>query len=447
MHDVVVVGGGTAGCVLAARLSENPDCDVMLLEAGPDYGPLADGRWPSDILDARRLPETHNWEPAGEDQRTLGGRIIGGSSAINACMVVAGSPADYDEWGPDWSHMAPFLDRARAMLRTASANTAVPPPFYDAFLEAARATGLDAAPYPANVVDGCRWNAALAYLDPARGRPNLEIVGDTLVDRVLLQGSRATVVVCADGAEHRAEMVILAAGAYFSPAILLRSDMGPGLAVDLPVGERLLDHCGTSLAWEATELLDRDTADHARTHGLYEAHAFATAASSNCPPGEWDLHILPWIFPADVSGRFNVSMAAFHVKPLSSGRLTLRSTDPAALPLVERGFLSNEEDVSTIVEGLELARTIAGVAPMQELLGPELRPGDVELDEFVRSTVRNYFHPAGTCAIGEVVDPSCRVLGVEGLLVADASIMPTIPRANTNLTTAAIAERVAETLK
>ena len=134
------------------------------------------------------------------------------------------------------------------------------------------------------------------------------------------------------------------------------------------------------------------------------------------------------------------------MKPLSHGRVSLRSSDPAEAPLVERGFLSRKEDTDTIVEAIELARAIAATSPVAELLGEELRPGPVELAEYVRTTARNYFHPAGTCPLGDVVDVNCRVLGTDGLLVADASIMPTIPRANTNLTTAAIAERVAALL-
>lgn len=199
--DVIVVGGGTAGCVLAARLSENPERRVVLLEAGPDYGPLEAGRWPADILDAGAIAETHDWGPGGEDGRTLGGRVLGGSSAVNACIVVRGTPADYDEWGPEWSYerFRPYLDRAEVSLGTSPANTDTPAPFHLAFIDAARETGLDVAAFAANVVDGRRWNAALAYLEPARGRPNLEIVGDALVDRVLFEGTRATGVICADG--------------------------------------------------------------------------------------------------------------------------------------------------------------------------------------------------------------------------------------------------------
>ena len=309
MFDVLVVGGGTAGSVLAARLSEDLARSVCLLEAGPDYGPLDTGHWPEDVLDASALSTSHNWPPAEDDDRTLGGRMLGGSSACNACVVVRGTEADYDEWGGGWSSAAltPFLDRAEETLRTAPANTDEPAPFHLRFLEAAkRTTGVvDARPFPANVSRGVRWNAALAYLGPARSRENLTIVADTIVDRVVLDGTRATGVTTTDGRSLHAETIVLAAGAYFSPAILMRSGIGPepelrvlGISVVsvLPVGERLLDHHGTSVAWEASERLQAETADHVRDRGLYEGHVYARAASrAAVPAGSFDLHLLSWV--------------------------------------------------------------------------------------------------------------------------------------------------------
>jgi choline dehydrogenase len=468
--DVVVVGGGTAGSVLAARLSESPDRTVCLLEAGPDYGALADGRWPDDVLDARSLSFSHSWGSGGEDERSLGARVLGGSSAANACMVVSGSPADYDEWGPEWSYAAfrPHLERAKAELRTAPANTSQPARFHTRFLEAAHAVGIPlvndvddpeqpvgAGPFPANVVDGRRWNAALAYLDPARDRGNLEIVGDTLVDRVLVDNGRAGGVVTVDGHRVEAGTVLLAAGAYFTPAILMRSGIGPeaelrrhGIVVleDLPVGERLLDHCGTGAAWTPSAELDAELERHRLEHGLFEAHAVAKVASSRCPHGTWDTHLLSWASPSDTPARYVAHVLVFHMKPRSAGRVSLRSAGPTEPPLVQRGFLQADGDLEVIVEGLELARSLAAADPLGSVLGEEVSPGGRDLERYVRESVRNYFHPAGTCPLGPVLDAGARVLGVDGLLVADASLMPTIPRANTNLTTAAIAERVAASL-
>jgi choline dehydrogenase len=472
-YDVLVVGGGSAGCVLAARLSENPDRSVCLLEAGPDYGPLAEGRWPAELLDPRALVFTHDWGRGGEDDRSLGARVIGGSSAHNACIVVSGTPADYDEWGPGWSHadLAPFLERARVALRTARANTEHPAPFHEAFLEAAKAAGfarledpddparpVGVCPAPANVVDGVRFNAAFAFLDPARSRPNLTVVGDALVDRLLLRGSRAEGVLLAGGRRVGAAVVVLAAGAYFTPTILLRSGIGPetelrrhGITavVTLPVGERLLDHCGTGVGWEPTEELHGLTAAHVRDHGgLFEPHAVLKAASGACAPGSWDIHLVSWVNPvAGRADRFEAACACFHMKPRSAGRVRLRSLDPADLPEVERGFLAHEEDATVVVEALELARTIAAAEPLRGLLAGERQPAGRDLREYVGATIRNYFHPAGTCPIGEVTDRKGRVLGTDGLVVADASLMPTIPRANTHLPTLAVADRIAATLR
>jgi choline dehydrogenase len=464
--DVAVVGGGTAGCILAARLSENLDRSVCLLEAGPDYGPLAEGRWPSEILDPRQLPETHDWGVGGEDERSLGARLLGGSSAHNACMVIMGAPADYDEWGPGWSfaELRPHLDRAQLELGTARANTDRPVSFHAAFLEAAQAVGLPrladpnepdqpvgVAPFPANVADGRRWNTALAYLEGARERPNLTIAAETLVDRIELEGRRATGVVAAGGRRFEASTVVLAAGAYFSPAILLRSGIGPeselrshGIAPvsDVPTGSRLLDHCGAAVVWRLSASLQEEARAHDQGNGLFGPHTLAKAASSRCPEGIWDLHLLPWIYES-TSGAYEAQMVVFHMKPLSTGRVRLRSRNPSEPPIVERGFLSREEDLQPLLEGFELARSIAATPPLRELLESELLPGPLAPEQHVRNTIRNYFHPAGTCGIGSVVDNECRVLGVDRLRVADASVMPTIPRANTNLTTAAIAERVA----
>jgi choline dehydrogenase len=385
-------------------------------------------------------------------------------------MIAAGSPADYDEWGEGWSFtvMQPHLERAQRQLRTAASNTDQPTRFHEAFLAAAQSAGfpllgdlndpnetVGVAAFPANVVDGRRWNAAFAYLDPARERPNLSIESNTLVDRVELTGGEAAAVIAADGRRFEAEKVVLAAGAYFSPAILLRSGIGPepelrrlGIPVrqSLPVGERLVDHYGTDVAFELAAELQEETAAQARGPGLFEAHAVAKAASSRCESGTWDLHLLPWIYPAGSGERFQASIIAFHMKPLSSGRIRLRSTDPAQAPLVERGFLTRAEDLLPLVEGIELARSIGTTAPLRELLGAELSPAAGDAERYVRETVRNYFHPAGTCPLGKVVGEDGRVAGVDGLFVADASIMPTIPRANTNLTTAAIAEKIAQIL-
>jgi choline dehydrogenase len=470
-HDVVVVGGGTAGCVIASRLSEDPARTVCLIEAGPDYGPMAGGGWPADLLDPRGLTFTHDWGRGGEDERSLGARVIGGCSVHNACMAVAGTPEDYDEWGDDWKweQFAPYLDRARRMLDVVPANTEDPAPFHVGFLEAAASFGLpfleDAddpvrrtgvARLPVNIVEQTRWNAAFAYLDRARPRQNLTVLADTTVDRIALDGTRAVAAITAAGERIDADLVVLTAGAYLTPSILLRSGIGPepelvrhGIPVvaQLPVGDVLLDHHGTGVNWQSTDVLDRVTAEHVRRTGpVYAPHAVVKAASSACDPNSWDLHLVSWTNAARGRDGYEASVGVFHMKPTSAGRLRLRSRDPRDLPDVERGFLRDPSDLETIVEGLELTRALAEQASLARLLGPEVAPGDESLESYARRNMRNYFHPAGTCGIGRVVDAAGRVLGIDGLIVADASIMPTIPRANTNLTTVAIAERLAEAL-
>jgi choline dehydrogenase len=470
-HDVVVVGGGTAGCVIASRLSEDLERTVCVLEAGPDYGPHDAAGWPPDLLDPRGLTFTHDWGSGGEDGRSLGARVIGGCSTHNACMAVAGTPEDYDEWGDAWAwaRFAPYVSRARAMLEVRPANTPDPAPLHVAFLEAAASLGLPflddaddprrptgAARLPVNVVGETRWNAAFAYLDRARGRENLAVRADTIVDRIVLGGARAGGAITASGERLDADVVVLTAGAYFTPAIPLRSGIGPESELarhhippvaTLPVGEVLLDHHGTGIDWQSNELLGRATADHVRRTGpLYAPHAIVKAASSACPAGSWDLHLVSWMNATSGSDDYEASVGVFHMKPASAGRLRLRSRDPRELPHVERGFLHDPSDLITIVEGLELGRALAEQQPLARLLGPEVAPADERLESYARRVMRNYFHPAGTCGIGRVVDDSGRVLGVDRLLVADASIMPTIPRANTNLTTVAIAERLAEVI-
>ncbi len=420
------------------------------------------------MVTAERMPKSHDWGTGAEDGRSLGARIISGCSAHNACCVLAGTPADYDAWGPAWSYerFRVYLDRALAGLRTARVNTDRPAPFHSAFLEAAQALGypllddpndpdqpVGVAPFPANVVDGARWNTAFGYLDAARDRTNLTVLADTLVDRVVIEAGRASGIE-ADCGRVEAARVILAAGTYFSPAILIRSGVGPeselgrlGIPVEeaLPVGHQLLDHYGAALAWEPTDDLHRELA---ALEPLYEAHVMLKAASSSCPPGSLDLHLPSWVNPREGEpGRYDVRLAVFLMQPASRGRMRLRSVDPRRLPLVEHGFLSDPRDLRVLEEGLEIGRRLAETEPMRRLIDRELRPGMQDTAAFLREHVSTYYHAAGTCPIGSVVDADGRVLGVDDLYVADASIMPGIPRANTNLTVVTIAERIADVLR
>jgi choline dehydrogenase len=399
-YEVVVVGGGTAGCIVASRLSEDAGRSVCLLEAGPDYGPYAAGRWPPEMLDARSLPFTHVWEGADDERTKARARLLGGGSAMNACFLVAGPPADYD-WGSGWSWTAlePHARRAAETLRARVVQEHEFGSWHRALFDAARAKGLDVEPARLNALGLTRWNAAFAYVDPARGRQNLTIRDRTLVDRV-----EPPRVLLADGDALEAELIVLAAGAYGSAAILLRSG--------IEAGESLQDHPGVGLRYP-----DAPTAEDVplSTNGLHGPNdLFAFTAQ-------------------DGVGR---SAAVFSMAPASRGRVRLRSRDPSEPPAVDQGFAA-DVDVQKLVEGVELLR---------RLLGPELEPGPTtDLERFVRENVRGFFHPVGTAALGRVADEDGRVFGADGLAVADASFIPCIPRAPTNLTVAAVAEKLAAT--
>jgi choline dehydrogenase len=421
--DVLIAGGGSAGCVLAARLSEQGR-KLALVEAGPDYGPYADGRWPADMLDARSLAFSHAWATDRADRSQLRARIIGGCSAHNACVMLAGTPADYDEWGHGWSHavIEPYLRRAERAMRTRVVRREELSPWPAAWAEAA---GDDAILHPVNAVGTVRWNAAFAYLDPARARPNVTILGDTLVDRVLLEGDRAVGLATSAG-ELRADTVVLAAGAYGSPAILLRSG--------LSAGEGLRDHVGVGFRFAGTERLLTAAEAYEREQPLFMAQVTVALSGGDI-----------FFFPSLERGAegWEVSVAVFFMKPRSRGSVGLNGPDPETPLAIDHGFLADPLDADALTAGVErfraMADRIAGEA------GVELFPGrDVSAREHVEANVRGFFHPVGTCAIGQVVDGDGRVPGVDGLMVADASVIPTIPRANTNLSTLAVAERLAE---
>jgi choline dehydrogenase len=305
-------------------------------------------------------------------------------------------------------------------------------PWHRAFREAG---GADAIVHPVNIVNGVRWHSGFAYVDPARGRGNLTILANTIVDRVLLEDGRATGAV-AGGTELLAEVVVVSAGAYGSPGILLRS----GLGEDLPVGEGLVDHVGTGAGWEPTERLLAATAAHEAEHGLYMGQVTVAVQSRSCPPGVRDL----FVFPALDIGP-EISGAAFAMKPHSRGSVRLNGPDPETPLAIDHGFLRDERDVEVLAEGFERLRELAGSDEVRPYVARERRPGAaVDAETHVRATARGFFHPVGTCAIGRVVDEHCRVRGFENLYVVDASAVPEIPSANTNLTTIALAERAAE---
>ena len=435
--DVLVLGGGTAGCVLASRLSEEPGRRVCLVEAGPDYGAYAGGRWPGDILDARWLAFSHSWETDREDRSQLRARILGGCSSHNACIVLEGARSDYDAWGHGWSYDAirPYLARARTQLRTRTLDRRELSPWHAVFAEQTP----DASVNDVNAVGTVRWNAAFAYLDSARPRANLTILGDTLVDRITHSASRARGATTSAG-ELETDVVVVAAGAYGTPGILLRSGID-----DLPVGEGLQDHVGVGFGYEATDAYARDVQAFVSESPVTMAAVLLPMSSSGRADGVDDLLLFPAVDPEEDG--YAISAAVFDMKPFSRGSVRLRSRDPREPLAIDHGFLAAEADVAVLVEGVEALRELVRAESITRYAARETRPGpEVDPETYVRAEARGFFHPTGTCALGRVTDGDGRVLGFDNLYVADASFIPSIPRAPTNLTVAAVAERIAESI-
>ncbi|HYI14310.1 MAG TPA: FAD-dependent oxidoreductase [Thermomicrobiales bacterium] len=504
LFDVVIVGAGPAGCVLANRLTEDNGRTVALLEAGPDYGadPAA---WPAVTRDSENIyPDSHSWGYLHANRTTdrplplPRARVVGGSSTINACVWVRGSAADYDGWAalgnPGWSfaELLPYFRRAEAdpmggpfhgtdgpvpVFREAAENLSQ---LDQAFVSAAEALGFpwvadlngDAlqhagvGPTPRNVADGGRMHAALTYLAPARPRANLTIVPDALVDRVLIEDGRATGVRTADGREIRGRQVVLSAGAYGSPAILLRSGVGPaadlrelGIAVvaDRPgVGAHLLDHPGVIFANGddiAAYSINPASAPTADT-GI----ATLVKARSHEAAEDVDLYIIHVQLFDEALGRWvAVFVLNLEVAP-SHGRVRLTASDPTATLDIDHAYLSEPAELEACCDGVELIAQLVNTRPLADVLDP--LPGRVphwrdreELRAMVRDQVSTVFHPSGTCRMGPatdfeaVVDHAGRVYGVAGLRVADASIFPTIPRANIHCTVVAVAEKLADDIR
>jgi choline dehydrogenase len=331
---------------------------------------------------------------------------------------------------------------------------------------------LGMAPSPANIVNGVRWNTAFAYLDPVRERANLTIVGDSPCDRLEIRSGRVNAVIAA-GREGpvriEAGRVIAAAGTYGSPAILMRSGVGDpselraagvAPALDLPgVGRNLHDQPRISLSYAGTRELEEMMATFARDHWMPEEQTIAKAQSSRCTRG-FDLHIYP------VGGRDRRSRSGWGwtlevacMTPRSRGALRIASRDSAVPPIIDHRYLSDpeDEDLRVLADGVELAREIGGNPALSGLVGTEISPGSgvatrSEIEAFVRANCLNYCHPVGTCRMGPasdrsaVVDSRGRIHGLDNAYVADASIMPVIPRANTNIPALVVGERVARWL-
>jgi choline dehydrogenase len=402
-------------------------------------------------------------------------KVIGGCSAHNGCTASWGHRADYDGWGLDgWGadELVPLFTEATDRMRVRRSGEAEWSPLHRAFIEAGVALGLpledrllslDVRPSvcaePSNSPGGIRWNAAFAYLDAVRDAPGLEIRGDTLVDRVVIRGGRAVGVraLGPDGlSEVAAPAVVLAGGTYGTPAICLRSGIGPAedlaaLGIDVAVdqagvGGNLHDHPSFELILTPNARYDRETAAFAATgRALPDELGFASLCTSFAADGVVDVHL----FSEVLMGGARPGLFVACLTPRSRGRLRLRSTDPSAAPALDHAFLTDpdDHDLDVLVEGVGLARGFLAAPPMAALFEGEASPGPAaDLATTIRGGVAHCWHPVGTCAMGDVTDERGRVRGVDGLSVADASLMPRTVRATTNLPTVVVAERIARFL-
>ena len=486
--DVLVVGGGSGGCVVAGRLAAESDAQVILVEAGPDYGPRASARWPGDLLDGGALVTSHDWgyhsgPIAGREQIAFPrARVIGGCSSHNGCVVAVGCPEDYDGWaaltGDDrWGSSAvrPALARALARMVVRSYEDDEVGPFHRACLTAASELGLPRADdlddldggigfgiEPVNVEAGVRVNASFAYIDPARDRGNLSIIDRALCDRLLVTRDGIEVVVRHDGEEVSiaAKTVVLAAGSYGTPAILQRSGVGApaglrnaGIApvVDLPgVGRNLHDHPLAEVEFAGSERLRTLLAESSAVRFTPEEQTLGKLRSSHAT-GPFDLHLFPVAGHPHSLLQGRVLLVAAAMEPRSRGSLTVVGPDPEAAPVIDHGYLSDPSgiDLAVLAEGVERARELAATAALRTLIGREITPS---VDRSIAEYHAHYYHPVGTCAMGAdsnplaVCDGAGRVRGLGSVLVADCSLMPVVPRANTNVPAVLVGEVIADHL-